>query len=144
MSEPFRLGLRGHRHMVGLIRHNGGRTQLVLGQAYAQGTNPRQHILDQWGIEAGSPRKRMQATADTPLPLRHRVALAAHLPAETQAVLRTGFDYPPVGRRDTVSGVKGRMHLLPDAEPLRNGLPPLGRLGGAPAQPRAGKPKGGK
>lgn len=126
MGLPFELGLRHGRHMVSVTRGEvEGRQQLVLGKAYRADSSPRLRILEQWGMEQGSPRKPMLETVDEPLSLRHKVAYAAKLSPDIQQALHSGFDGAPVGRREKVKGVKGRLHVGPTHEPLTNGQPPL-------------------
>lgn len=154
MPLPFHLGLRDRRHMVSLIRDGaqGRASRNVLGMAYPQDMNPRLRVLEQWGMPDSSPRRSMQATIDQPLPRRHQVALAAQLNPALQSSLHSGFEPQPVGRRETVPGVKGRVHLGPNHAPLQNGLPPLGEhaphRGGSAApsgrgRQSSGKPSGG-
>ncbi|QDQ28515.1 hypothetical protein FNU76_20320 [Chitinimonas arctica] len=127
MPLPFQLGLRQHRHMVGLIRSDhGGRVRNVLGMAYSADMNPRHHILEQWGMDQASPRRAMAATVDQPLPRRHQVALSARLNEDLRHSLRSGFVAQAVGRHEQVSGVKGRIHLGPQHPVLTAGLEPLG------------------
>ncbi len=135
MSLPFHLGLRHRRHMVSLIRSDSGsRVSDVLGVAYPQDMNPRLRILEQWGMSQASPRRAMQATVDIPLPRRHQVALTSQLNPDIQSSLRGGFTGQPIGRLETMPGVKARMHLGSERSPLDSGLPP-GRGGQMAAAP---------
>ncbi len=142
MSLPFHLGLRHRRHMLSLVRSDvGGRMQTVLGVAYPEDMNPRLRILDQWAMEQGSPRRAMQATIDQPLPPRHRVALLAQLNPSIQSAVQSGFDGQPAGRREIVQGVKARVHLGVDRNPIANGQPPMP---GGRVQASAGPNRGGR
>lgn len=125
---PFHLGMRDCRHVISLIRNDGlGRTRVEIGTPYAADMNPRDRVLDQWGMQQASPRRDMAGAIDQPFSRRHQVALSAQLPTELRAFLRGGFPPQPEGRRDVASGVKARQHLGEDRSPVANGQPPLGR-----------------
>ncbi|MBV1776683.1 hypothetical protein KSF73_13280 [Burkholderiaceae bacterium DAT-1] len=112
--------------MVSLIRSGDeGRVKVVQGTPYASDLNPRDQIMDQWGMEQASPRRDMAAPNVAPLSAREQVALAARLAPDVQTVLRGGLEPVPEDRRDSVPGIKARMHLEPERLPYANGLPPL-------------------
>ena len=67
----------------------------------------------------------MQGTIDMPLPLRHRVALLPQLNTAIQAAVQSGFDGQPAGRREIEQGVKARVHLGVNRNPIANGQPPM-------------------
>ena len=125
---PFHLGLRDCRHMISLIRNDGlGRTRVEIGTPYRADMDPRERVLEQWGMQQGSPRRDMSGTLDQPFSSRHQIALSLHLPPQLRDYLRGGFAPQPEGRRDVISGVKARLHLGEDRSPVANGQPPLGR-----------------
>lgn len=126
MGLPFELGLRHCRHMVSLIRGEAdSRQQYLIGRPYRPDASRRQRVLEMWGMEQASPRKPMFGTIDAPLSPREKVAYAARLHPDIQQVLSSGFEGAPVGRRERVDGVKGRLHVGPSHMPITSGLPPL-------------------
>jgi hypothetical protein len=125
---PFHLALRDCRHMVSLIRWDEiGRNRVEIGIPYAVDMDPRQRILELWGMQQGSPRREMSGTLDQPLSRRHQVALSPQLDPWLRQLLRGGLPPEPEGRRDVASGVKSRLHLGVGRSPVANGQPPLGR-----------------
>ena len=110
MSLPFHLGLRYNRHMVSLIKLE-GRSREVLGSAYPRETNPRAHLLTQWGIDAQSPRRPEEATINEPLSARAQAILSYQLNPTSRATLNGGVTPLTQSRRDDQSGVKQRLHV---------------------------------
>lgn len=125
-SLPFHLGLRDFRHMVGLIRRDGGeRVHIELGVPYSSDLDRRACILEQWGMHDTSPRLDMTGATFQPLPRRYQVALAVQTNPILQQILQGGIESEPLGRREIASGIKARLHLGVGRTPLANGQPPM-------------------
>jgi|GEM_PF-2640727 len=114
MHLNFHLALRHYKHMVTLMRVP-DRQQPVLGVAYPQDLDPRQRLLEQWGIHARSPRRPEPATIDRPLDTRTQAILSYQVQPETRRTLNGELSdqrNPQLGsRQDTEAGIKGRQHL---------------------------------
>ena len=128
MSLPFHLGLRDNRHLVSLMRLE-GRSREVLGVAYPQDADRRLRILEQWGIDARSPRAESLGTINMPLSPRDQTILSYQLDADRQSALNGGVTPLNQGRRDAQAGVKERIHLGAG----HAALPVTARAGQAPA-----------
>lgn len=110
MSLPFHLGLRDNRHLVSLMRLE-GRSREVLGVAYPQDADRRLRILEQWGIDARSPRAESLGTINMPLSPRDQTILSYQLDADRQSALNGGVTTLIQSRRAAQAGVKERIHL---------------------------------
>lgn len=112
MPLPPHPGLRNNRHMVSVIRPP-GRPREVLGVAWPDDVNPRLRILEQWGIDARSPRRSELASIDIPLPRRTRAILSYRVDPALRDRLNTGLVPPRDSRLEAAAGLKARIRLGP-------------------------------
>ncbi len=112
----YHMGLRHNRHMVRMIKEENPRNPYRLGTAYGNEFEPvdnterRRRILDQWGIQAQSPRKPEPPSTAEPLPRRSQRIYFHDLHDHDQELLTRRQHSAPLTRRDMVPGTKERIH----------------------------------
>lgn len=125
MDLPFHLGLRGDRHLLGVVRHPGTqREQLAMPYAPHE-EDRRQRILSQWAIPALSPRVMAHNGTNQPLPPRAQAIRSWEVENSVRQRIASGVPAPVMSRKDNQAGLQSRLHLGPDRASLpvhsRNG-----------------------
>ena len=134
--DPFRLGLRGYRHMVSVLRYT-GRIKERLGIAYRPDSDRRLRILPQWGNDARSPRIFDPSAVEEPLDKRTQAILSIRVESSVQKRLATGVPEAVQSRRDARPGLESRLHLDVPGSNLKVNSP-WEPPGIAPTPPRRG------
>ncbi len=117
MNLPFHLGLRGDRHLLGVIKQPGMHRE-QLGVPYPPDGNLRQRILTQWAIPAISPRTVPTNGIDHPLPVRAQAILSWQIDSSLRQRIASGVPAPILSRLDSQPGMQERVHLGQDRQPL--------------------------